>query len=959
MVGLVLLFVLTIAATWSWQRLSRRPGAVEEIAHPAEVAAAPSSGLPAGDDTLLVPSVAYRSREGAVSPPPNLQLVDPAMLAEAPSSGEFLAAEPSSFVAAESDEPDGDLWAAPALEGYDDYTVVEDRAIAVETARTQRPRPTVEDLTRVRDALLGVLQRVREIPLPAPAAKPSEPRQAIRGPQLTSPRTVRVTAPTDRLAMLPPRPSAAARESRRADLPMKTLELDAATIATLRDEWSLLSADDSRIVPRYLGPRLALRDSFADPGFEVDDLRKQPAADVALLLRTVPASLLEQVAAVEAFASSASWSVAVRTALERLSLPGHTARWEASTDLAELDQLAARGFQSALTTPNPVHQRNWLRASRSLQRRLTLWHALADEALCAATMAAQEAPVEEVRHRLQEVATLVAGEGHGAAWREYLQLEEIAALASVGGAEKAQSRREVARTTLLRMTSPDLTSQQQEFLQHEMLRGLQLPLRQWATGPVDLEDLAARIERYEATVTPHDGVAIAEAVLRLRWNDDPRLQALADTIDRQYRNANVRLAITADLVNRLVPPEQRTMAPVRDRVAGTEVRGRSQVSTQLRLRFIPDATQWKLGLDAFGHIHSTTYSRAWPARLRNVGNLQFDAQKIILVSPEGLSTLPAYASAQGRNSLVGVDTHFDPIPLVGDLFQGVARSRHRQREPQAMAQTKSKVARAARTKLDTQSEQKLKEIEAAFRDTVLAPLQRLAVVAEPVDMHTTERRAVMRLRMADEQQLGAHTPRPSAPSDSLASFQLHESALNNAAQGLDLQGRQFGVEELYLVLADKLQLAVEGPPEDLPRRARVTFAQVDPVRVRCEGDRVKVCLRFARIALGRDSIRDVEVFADYRPRIEGMRVGLDRDGALSFKGPHLRTGPRMVLHGIFNKFLPCDETIWALDTRLQQDPRLEGVMLTQLVIEDGWVAVAMGPASQERTAWRSTPSVTR
>ena len=44
---------------------------------------------------------------------------------------------------------------------------------------------------------------------------------------------------------------------------------------------------------------------------------------------------------------------------------------------------------------------------------------------------------------------------------------------------------------------------------------------------------------------------------------------------------------------------------------------------------------------------------------------------------------------------------------------------------------------------------------------------------------------------------------------------------------------------------------------------------------------------------------------------------------------------------------------------VEGDPRFAGLMVTQLVIEDGWLAMALGPQQPQRTAWRSDVSSTR
>jgi hypothetical protein len=299
------------------------------------------------------------------------------------------------------------------------------------------------------------------------------------------------------------------------------------------------------------------------------------------------------------------------------------------------------------------------------------------------------------------------------------------------------------------------------------------------------------------------------------------------------------------------------------------------------------------------------------------------------------------------------------VPILGTIVENAAREQHRQSRPQAVAQVKAKVGNEARERMDREADARLAKVNERFREHVLEPLDRFALTAEPVDMNTTEERATMRLRLASEQHLAAHTPRPSAPSDSLASFQLHESVFNNAARGLELDGRRLNVAELHALLSQKIRRHAEAEPADLPRAAKVEFAAHDAVRVACHGDRIELILKIVELRHGRDSIRGVGVHAFFRPVVDGMEVKLVRDGTLQFDGAHLRTGPRMVLHGVFGKLLPKDQEMPVLAAKLSEDPRFAGLMVTQLVIDDGWLALSVGPATPERTAWRTRGVATK
>ena len=83
-----------------------------------------------------------------------------------------------------------------------------------------------------------------------------------------------------------------------------------------------------------------------------------------------------------------------------------------------------------------------------------------------------------------------------------------------------------------------------------------------------------------------------------------------------------------------------------------------------------------------------------------------------------------------------------------------------------------------------------------MRQQVSEPLTSAGVELTPIELSTTAERVVARLRVAGEEQLAGHTPRPRAPSDSLASIQVHESALTNAAMSLELEGQRLSAKEL-------------------------------------------------------------------------------------------------------------------------------------------------------------------
>jgi len=823
----------------------------------------------------------------------------------------------------------------------------------------QRSEFNMDRLLAMRDLLLVV---VDQLPTPKPTTSPATSRVP----------PVRVSSEYDRLAMVPQRVrrERVRRESSNAQRkPLKNTESELENFAEILLRASRYPERNSRPkLPRLpqanTAPRLAMRPTLAETARPAVEATVPHAIIEPARLRHRPLALIKRLESFSASTPGAVWSQQVLAEIRQLTGEPFTdeqadIRPNAAEMLSRLESLHATGIDASGIQPTdssvPTSHNQWQQAAQALGRRLEIWRLLLDPQQPAITgdskglqqTSATLLPV------LSEIATLLEADQNGTAWREYLLLDRIAANTSEGLGSATRERRKLAQEVLSRMNDPRLTQAQREFLTTLQFVQLHQELRVWAAGKVNLETLAALIERYETGREMRFAAAIAQLQQRLQWSDEPRLQALGSDLQQHYRGANMRIAMSGDLMNRMVPKQEPIVSPIRDRVAGAKVRGQSRTTTQLRVRLLPDDEAWRFGLEAFGKVYTKTRSDTWPAQVRNAAKMQFQARKVISIDAEGLHIERTQVKAQGRNELVGVDSQLDPIPIFGHLLRGLARKKYDKSRPTIMNQAKTKVVRSVKQRMDSATDRKLEAFEQLFRAKVLAPIEQLTLLAEPLDIHTTEKRAVMQLRLANEGQLAAHTQRPLAPSDSVLSLQMHETVLNNAMMGLGLDGRRMKLPELFDFFAQRFGKSEAELPVDLPRRAVIEFAARDAVRVQCEGDRLQLVLSIAELAHGRDKIKNFQVHVYFRPLVNGLDVRLVRDGTLQFSGRRLKTGPRVVLHSILGKLLVKDQEIELLNAALLEDPRLAGLMVTQLVIEDGWIGLALGPAHARRTAWRA------
>ena len=80
-----------------------------------------------------------------------------------------------------------------------------------------------------------------------------------------------------------------------------------------------------------------------------------------------------------------------------------------------------------------------------------------------------------------------------------------------------------------------------------------------------------------------------------------------------FRNANVRVAMTAELLNRMMPQREPEYAPVQDVIQGATVRGQSVTANQISVRLTPDPHAVRMALEVNGEVAARARSTSGPA----------------------------------------------------------------------------------------------------------------------------------------------------------------------------------------------------------------------------------------------------------------------------------------------------------------------------------------------------------
>ncbi len=318
-----------------------------------------------------------------------------------------------------------------------------------------------------------------------------------------------------------------------------------------------------------------------------------------------------------------------------------------------------------------------------------------------------------------------------------------------------------------------------------------------------------------------------------------------------------------------------------------------------------------------------------------------------------------HKSKYSNSNVTGLDTSYDGVPILGGVVRRRAMSEQRKSLGSALSQVESRVTNQVTQRLDREADHRMDELSQKVSQRLLAPLRNLSLDPTAVDMHTTDRRAVVRVRLAGENQLGAHTPRPRAPSDSFLSVQLHQSAINNAAENLQLDGKELRLQELYQTVLARLRglddISEVEVPDDIPYSAWIRMADENAIRVRFEDGQVKLTLAIAEVRVRKLKIPNVLVHAFYVPRPEGLHARLVRESAVQLEtDKHLKAREQFVLRTMFAKLLSKNRPIELIRGKLIEDPRMDDLQIHQFAIDEGWIGLAAGPPRMQAQRSQTT-----
>lgn len=671
--------------------------------------------------------------------------------------------------------------------------------------------------------------------------------------------------------------------------------------------------------------------------------------------------LIHEIQSVEQLATSLrndevlEWLKSISSSYDQLT----TLAISDSDSLSALDglhQLSIQGVKLSeqLSETDSVLASEIARLSYSIERRYAVWNAVSACVMHGRTKFVAVRRYEVDSAKLQEclAAAQIAIQktGDAKSWQQYLMLDSIKQLAA-GTITGQQEQVALVREFLARVTDPRVSESQRAVLASAEIHKLADQVHPLSIGPVDYKKLVEDIETLESDPVHRCSKTLADSMQSLRFSEQPEQAAISQAVGLHYRNANLRIAVSEEFINRMMPKRTVMDKPVRQNILGADTRGMSQVATTLKADFQADENAWKIALNLDGDISSNTKSTRHGAAFYNASIANVNAVREIRISTQGMQINGKPATVASNDSLRKFSTDWDSLPILGDMVRHFAHEQFIAKGPIAKRLMHKTIAKQTDQEFDSQLQTKLADAQNQFENRLIGPLQSLDLHPMVVDMKTTESRLIIRYRVASSDQLSAYTPRPIAPGDSQLSLQVHQSAFNNMTSQVITGDREWTMQELSDKISDLLKLPRTPLDADAPTDVTVRFTDARPITVEFEEGRMWLTLRIASLEQpGRIHLKNFVIRTSYLPTIDGLNAELTRDGVISVDGHKLGMRDRLPLRAIFSRVFSNRSSIPMVASELIKDPRAEGLSVSQLELKDGWLAIAVSNSDSPHVA---------
>ncbi len=650
-----------------------------------------------------------------------------------------------------------------------------------------------------------------------------------------------------------------------------------------------------------------------------------------------PKYLLEKMKSVESQPASDRWKAHTQQCvqcLNQLSQVRDGDRTELQPILSELSAAADRIWDKAKAIAGPnataadfTAAAQLSRLGYDIHRTVSVWSAVPSlVALNSARGATATTPIEPAGFQRLNFGQV------DPQWRDYLGLDLLA--------EPVEVSCQSARIVLGRLHSVVLDADQQRLAKQIVGDEFEEQLRTRAAKEVDAARLLLDLESFHQRPNGFTANRLNDHFQNCIWSGRSESLSMAQVLDNHYRNANIRIAVSESLINRMLAQPHTANEPVQDQILGANVFGRSQVTNQIGVQLVPDEHRWSLVLTASGNVLSRTQAHRDGFVIHSIGTADVFGSKRVNISFDGVQSELPQVDAVTDNQVIGLDSPFDKIPLLGWTARRLAQRQQQASSPLAEQQVRSRIRTRVQDRMEQAVTDALQKARVELNRQVVSRFVQLSLEPQPVEMRTTENELVLRYRLAGFDQMAADTPRPTIDDQMAASMQLHESTINNGLSRFELAGKTFTLPTLLTHLQTKIGTHLEALDEK-SHQVEVEFAPFDAIRVDFDQDHIVLSVNLKRLQIERGKDwRNVTVQTRYTVEFDGFYLTLQQVGGVRAEGNRVRVRDEMAIGAIFDNVLKDEYRFSLLPENYKTDFSRLGIQLVHVGLSDGWLSVA-------------------
>ncbi|MFO1093140.1 MAG: hypothetical protein U0992_07485 [Planctomycetaceae bacterium] len=570
----------------------------------------------------------------------------------------------------------------------------------------------------------------------------------------------------------------------------------------------------------------------------------------------------------------------------------------------------------------------------------------------------------------------------GSAWLPYVRAEQIGAAATANDTSAEAIERLTSVQNKINNRGSLSDEAQKEFLGRPTFGELAaaigdvLTANAWQPAADQVAKiheqavkLVAAVEAYEVDGDDAAAAEINAAYQGIKAAASDGGERISAVMREHYFGHNMRIIASEGFMKKAVSDNRMEQSYINEPVSEAWVSGWSCTYTNVSVDLQPNSDVAQFDLKISGTVNSTTTANAAQAVVYGGSTGNFVATKPVQFDGKTFTTSPVSVAANANTYFSDVDAKvFFLLRPIADL---IATNEVANRKPQTDAIARQRMVDQVTKEVNTETDQRFSDASLKLESKTFGPLRELGWYPDSIQTYSTSDDMVVRARLMDPQELGAQAPAglPAVPSDGVA-IQVHESALNNGADRLDLAGKTMTDEELRQLMEQRISKLLGRefkftPPEEEPKadgatteppapaadnaapaeeadagKNKYVFDTHDPLRFQIDNGKVTIELRTGLVRPSGDKLDTHVIRVPLKFAVEGDKVVMTIDGQVGVKsapGTDSSIGRQGIMRASVKKSIP--ERTFKGSFDVEQEGKTMTLHVTSVDAQDGWVTV--------------------